>query len=164
MQAQKKSKVLPTSLVEAYKQAFDEAEQTSNPDEKVMAYAKVIDFCANTKSCRWKPNLTRNTLLYWAHNNIAKAFVEEESYARALHYWQKALLLAADDAQRINIWEQMIEAWGKAKVPVAERCAEIIKLITPLSEAYGHEMQPLEIKRLAKLKERLLGLIKKSAH
>ena len=164
MENPKSKKALPTSLIQAYKQAFDEAEQSSNPEKKIKAYIRVIEFCANTKSCRWNPDIKRNMLLYWAHNNIAKALMEERRYAEAIHYWQKSILLAIDEVQKINVWEQMIEAWGKTAVSLQQRCQEIIKIINPLSEAYAKTAQPLEIKRLAKLKQSLAELIKKSAH
>ena len=77
MRTEKENISAPASIVQVYKQAFDCARRTDNPDDKIRAYARVIDFCANSVTCRWNPNIKRNMLLYWAHNNIAQAFKEK---------------------------------------------------------------------------------------
>ena len=154
----------PISIVQAYKQAYELANQTSEPDRTIQAYAKMIDFCANTESCRWNPSIKRNTLLYWAHNNIAKALKEKNQPMEALRYWQKAIYLSGDNQQKICVWEQMLETWGTAPVCIIRRCKEIIKIIGQLIPIYVQEGQQYEVVRLKKLKEQIFELLKKAGN
>lgn len=162
MQAEIDNKLVPNSIVQAYKQAYQNAEKAGTPDGRIQAYAEVIEFCANTSSCRWNPNIKRNVLLYWAHNNIAQALKEKNQPLEALKYWQKAVYLAGDNRQKINIWERMLETWGNAPVSVTQRCEEIIRLGNLLSEAYMREGLLNEVARLERLKEKVVNLVKKA--
>lgn len=162
MRAERNTSPPPTSIVQAYKQAYEHASRTSDPDNRIQAYAKVIDFCANTKSCRWNPNIKRNVLLYWAHNHIARALKEKNQPMDALKYWQKAIYLAGDNRQKAGIWEQMLETWGEAPVSVTQRCEEIIKISGSLAKIYMQEGQLHEVVRLERLKEKVSDLLKKA--
>lgn len=164
MQSEIDKTAAPVSIMQVYKQAYESAGRATVPDDKIRAYAKVIDFCANTHSCRWNPNVKRNVLLYWAHNNIAKALKEKNQPMEALKYWQKAIYLAGDTRQKVSVWEQMLETWGEAPVSVTQRCEEIIKLSASLSEIYMQEGLLHEVVRMERLKEKVSNLMKKAGN
>ena len=162
MRTEKENISAPASIIQVYKQAFDCARRTDNPDDKIRAYAMVIDFCANSVTCRWNPNIKRNMLLYWAHNNIAQAFKEKNRPQDALKYWQKAIYLAGTNRQKAAVWEQMLDTWGEAPVGMVKRCEEIIKISTDLAKIYMQEGQLHEVIRLEKLKEKVSSLLEKA--
>ncbi len=149
----------PQTLMQAYRQANREAEKTSDADKKIEAYDKVINFCSNTRSCRFEKSMKRDMLLYWAYNNVARAYCQKKIPSAAMLYWQKALQVAPNDKLRRNILEQMVDTAGEETIPAAQKARNILKIAAQLAEIYKKQKDAENLRRIEKLSEKIKAIL-----
>ena len=89
----------PQNIMQAFQRANDMVAESNNFDEMISAYDQVISFCSNNASCRNEKSTKRDTLLYWAYQNIANAYFSKQMPEIAYLYFEKALATAENDKQ-----------------------------------------------------------------
>lgn len=152
----------PDNIMMAFKQANNAISESSNLDEMIAAYDKVIGFCSNSKECRNAPSIKRNTLLYWAYNNIGNSYRKKNMPTIAYKYYQKALTIAISDKQKSMALEAMLTETGKENLKVAEKCKKIISITQSLIEIYQKQGDSDNLQRIIALFERTSEVLKKS--
>ena len=101
-------RAVPKNIVQAYRLATEEIDDSDNLEQKIDAASKVIVFCAETDSCRLYDSIKKNQIMYWSYINRAKAYLDkngEESdckyfrrnYIRALKNYNEALAFAVSE-------------------------------------------------------------------
>lgn len=139
----------PRDILQAYRLASDVAGSSEDCDTKIGAYNKVINFCSGNESCRLDRSVKKNTLLYWAYNNVASAYVQKRQFAEALENYQKSLLFAVDSLERVTVLNHLAEIYMEIKdrhnwfmvkgkiiddLPFAERRTAYLELIAQASD------------------------------
>lgn len=113
MKQQKIESVLPQNIVQAYRAANEQAGLTTDYDDKIHAYDKVINFCSGSSSCRLDRSRKRNVLLYWAYNNVADAYVQKNNFEEAINHYEKSLPLARENREKISVLEKLADVYEK---------------------------------------------------
>lgn len=153
---------LPQTIMEAFRLANDMVAESRNLDDMIAAYDKVVNFCSGTVSCRMERNTKRDMLLYWAYDNIARAYRQKGLPAAANLYYQKALTLAHDDKQKARVLEKMLDAAGAEDLRVADKCRKILAIVNRLTVIYKKNSGSADLQRVIELGEKTLALLKKA--
>lgn len=96
-------------LLQIYREAIEKAEKSSNLDEKILAYGQVINFCMDSKECKYNDSIKRNEVLYWAYKSVADVLTEKaclgdaEDFNRALVYLEEALKVARNETEKLDV-------------------------------------------------------------
>ncbi len=125
---------LPQNIVEAYKNASQAA--LMFPKESGEAYEKVIEFCKKDADCVLDKTLKRNTLLFWAYNNVAEKAASAERYEQAIDNWLEAAELSKDVAVKIELGQKMLEAANLVDCNIPQKAQYITKISLLLQQTY----------------------------
>lgn len=101
-------RAVPKNIVQAYRLATEEIDDSDDLEQKIDAASKVIDFCAETDSCRLDDSIKKNQIMYWSYINRAKAYLDKnggesdyeysrKNYIRALKNYNEALAFAVSE-------------------------------------------------------------------
>ncbi len=162
MKVEEHTKAHPQTIMQAFQQANDMVAESKNLDEMIRAYDKVINFCAGTPACRMERSTKRDVLLFWAYQNIARAYVKKKMPSAAFAYYEQALAVAHSDRQKAPLLEKMLEVVGSEDLSVADRCRKILKLANQLVDIYRKQPDNSDLHRINTLAQNTLELLKKS--
>lgn len=107
-----KSFQTPGDLLKIYKEAFEAAGQDFNPDIRIKAYDKVINYCSGSEACLIDSSVKRNMVLYWTYNNLGDAWLQRgkqsesatedgHNYRNAISYYREAVTVAVDRDEKV---------------------------------------------------------------
>lgn len=164
MRTEKSEVKNPQNIMQAFQRANDMVAESSNFDDMISAYDQVIRFCSNTASCRNEKSTKRDTLLYWAYQNIANAYSRKKMPEAAYLYFEKALATAETDRQKSTVLEKMLDVVGKENLRVADKCRKILGLANQLTDIYKKNPDNSNLRRITALAESTLELLKKSGN
>lgn len=134
----------PHDITQVYRWANEVADSSKDLDDRIEAYDKVINFCNGNEICRLDRSIKKNTLLYWAYNNVAEAYLQKKHPFEAIEHYNRSLVFASDGMERIStlnnladIYEEMKNRhkWFEVKekiiaeLPFSERRAAYLRLI-----------------------------------
>ena len=154
----------PLNIMQAFQKANDMVAESNNIEDMIAAYDQVISFCSNTASCRNEKSTKRDTLLYWAYQNIANAYSYKKMPEAAYLYFEKALATAETDRQKSMVLEKMLDVVGKENLQVADKCRKILSLTNQLTNIYSKNPDNSNLRRIRTLAEKTLELLKKSGN
>lgn len=162
MRTEKSSEASPQTIMQAFRLANDMVAESKTLDEMISAYDRVINFCSNSASCRAERSTRRDMLLYWAYDNIAKAYRQKGVPEAALLYYEKALAAAPEDAQKSAALEKMLDIVGAQNLCVSEKCRKILGIVNRLTAIYKNKPDKTDLRRITALGEKTLNLLKKA--
>ncbi len=162
MRTEKNSETSPQTIMQAFRLANDLVAESKNLDEMIGAYDKVINFCSKSASCRAERSTKRDMLLYWAYNNIARAYRQKKMPEAALLYYEKALTIAPEDKQKSAILEKMLDVVGAQNLCVSEKCRKILEIVNRLTAIYKKYPDKADLRRITALGEKTLNLLKRA--
>ena len=148
--------------MQAFRQASDLVAESSTLDDMINAYDKVVRFCSGTVACRTERSTKRDVLLYWAYDNIARAYVKKGMPSAAELYFEKALGVAHDEKQKARVLERMLDAAGAQDMRVADKCRKILRIVNQLTDIYSRRPDNSDLKRINELGEKTLSVLKKA--
>lgn len=134
----------PQDIMQVYRWANDVAGSSEDWDAKIEAYDKVINFCNGNDGCRLDRSVKKNTLLYWAYNNVAGAYLQKKQPLDAIEQYNRSLVFASDGMERISILNNLADIYEElknrrkwfevkerviAELPFAERREAYLRLI-----------------------------------
>ena len=162
MRGAENSKTSPQTIMQAFRQASDLVAESSTLDDMINAYDKVVRFCSGTVACRTERSTKRDVLLYWAYDNIARAYVKKGMPSAAELYFEKALGVAHDEKQKARVLERMLDAAGAQDMRVADKCRKILRIVNQLTDIYSRRPDNSDLKRINELGEKTLSVLKKA--
>ncbi len=101
------------NILKVYQMANQAADQSQNPDDKIRAYDRVINFCRNDGVCQLDDTIKKSVVLYWSYNNIGDALSEKNDPQRSLQYYLKGLSFARDNLEKISVLNRMAHNYEK---------------------------------------------------
>ncbi len=162
MKTEKRDNASSQNIMQVFQNANNTIAESSNIDEMITAYDKVIKFCAENSDCRNKKSTKRDVLLYWAYNNIANSYRKKIMPEIALKYYEKALDVAVSDKQKTMALEAILEAIAQENLRVSEKCRKILKITKQLSSIYRKNDDIYDLKRILELSAKTRDLLKKA--
>lgn len=164
MKLHKNDKEKAENIMQAFQMANDSLTESRSLDEMIDAYDKVVKFCSSSAECKKDRSVKRNTLLFWAYQNIAKAYEQKKLPSAAYMYLEKAVLTSTSDKQRANVLEKMIELIGKEDITVKERCEKILKTTELLANIYEKLGEQKDWERVLNLAARTAEILQKTGN
>lgn len=162
MKTEKREDASSQNIMHVFQMANNTIAESSNIDEMITAYNKVINFCANSYNCRNEKSIKRDVLLYWAYNNIANSYCKKNMPEIALKYFEKALSVAVSDKQKTMALEAMLDAIAKENLRVSEKCRKILNITKKLSAIYSKNEDIYDLRRISDLSLKTKKLLKKA--
>lgn len=162
METEKRELASSQNIMQVFQKANDIIAESSNIDEMITAYDKVIKFCSNNYNCRNEKSIKRNVLLYWAYSNIASSYRKKIMPEIAFKYYEKALSVAVSDKQKTMALEAMLETIAKENLRVSEKCHKILRITKKLSVIYRKNADIYDLQRISALTDKTRDLLKKA--
>ncbi len=178
------TEIRPQTLMQAYRLADRQAREAGTDDEKIQAYSKVINFCDGRMLCRLDKSIKKNTLLFWAYNNVADAYIRKREYDAALNYLGKALKFARSTKEKKRVAEQIVSlrpenihdnagsfimvlenalnVISRGRLPVIEKCRNVLEVCKRLDSLYKLKGDDANRQRISELSAKTVSLMKKA--
>lgn len=107
-----------SDLLKVYRRAFQNAKFFTDPDDKLLSYNSVIQYCTKSEKCLEDQGLKHHQVLFWTYNNIGDIFLQKninsfhlENCFNALDSFQTALGFSKEDQDQTSVLRKMLDVY-----------------------------------------------------
>lgn len=93
----------PVTILQAYRVASEVAKKSSDLDEEIAAFGKVVELGLRQKDLSDEEALKSNMIMYWAYNNLGEAYVKKQNPKASIKFYENSLHFARDNVEKISV-------------------------------------------------------------
>ena len=107
-----------SDLLKVYRRAFQSAKFFADPDDKLLSYNGVIQYCTKHQKCLEDQGVKHHQILFWTYNNIGDIFLQKniksfllENCFNALDAYQTALGFSKENQDQTIVLRKILDIY-----------------------------------------------------